>query len=185
MEKLLKKIARALNNNKIDYIIIGGQALLAYGYRRFTNDIDIALEVDISYLGKIKNIIRKLNLEPIPTNIEKFVKKTYVLPVLDRATRFVVDFIFTSSGYETTAIKRAIVKKIDSVPVNFASLEDLIIYKIISSRAIDMEDIKALLFRNKKVDEKYIIYWLKIIDSAQDTNYAANFQEIIKYVRRL
>jgi hypothetical protein len=45
--------------------------------------------------------------------------------------------------------------------VKFASCEDVIIHKMIAGRAIDLEDIKNILIKNKSsVDKKYIIQWL-------------------------
>lgn len=40
-EPLLEKISDSLNKKGIDYIVIGGHAVLIYGYSRFTNDINI------------------------------------------------------------------------------------------------------------------------------------------------
>jgi hypothetical protein len=54
---------------------------------------------------------------------EKFVKETFVLPVLDKKTGFRVDFIFSFSEYERTALKRVKKIRIDKIEVNFASVE--------------------------------------------------------------
>ncbi|NLF09683.1 MAG: nucleotidyltransferase family protein, partial [Pirellulaceae bacterium] len=47
-EKLLKRIAVALNDAGLPYMIFGGQAVLLYGEPRLTRDIDISLGVDTS-----------------------------------------------------------------------------------------------------------------------------------------
>lgn len=178
MEKLIRKVVKELNKNSIDYIIIGGHAVLIYGEPRFTKDIDITLSVDLSHIEKIKAIINKLKLKAIPKNVDVFTKKTMVLPTIDTKTGFGIDFIFSNSYYEKTAIKRANIKKIDGLKVNFASLEDLIIHKIISGREKDIEDIKTILLKNKKYNRRYILKWLKKIDNILLTDYLSTFHNI-------
>jgi len=39
----LRSLAIALDQEGIDYALVGGMALVAHGYRRFTEDIDLLL----------------------------------------------------------------------------------------------------------------------------------------------
>ena len=39
----LRRLVDELDQNGLDYALIGGMALVAHGYRRFTEDIDILL----------------------------------------------------------------------------------------------------------------------------------------------
>lgn len=39
----LRRLAKLLGDAGIDYAVVGGMALVAYGYRRFTEDVDILL----------------------------------------------------------------------------------------------------------------------------------------------
>ncbi|GAH07467.1 unnamed protein product, partial [marine sediment metagenome] len=68
-EELLIRIAKTLDNNNIPYMIIGGQAVLLYGEPRLTKDIDITLGVSIDKLSELLNIIKKIELMPLPENI--------------------------------------------------------------------------------------------------------------------
>jgi len=46
-------------------------------------------------------------------------------------------------------------------PVRFASCEDVVIHKMIAARAVDEEDVKNILIKNKdSIDVKYIREWL-------------------------
>ncbi len=42
----LRKLARYLDQEKLDYALIGGMALVAHGYRRFTEDVDILMTAE-------------------------------------------------------------------------------------------------------------------------------------------
>ena len=141
-ENLLKKIAQELITQNIPYMVIGGQAVLLYGEPRLTKDIDITLGIGIDGLDEIQNISVKLELKPLVENAEEFVKETMVYPVLDEKNGIRVDFIFSFSPYEKQAIEKAQSLKLGEIDIKFASLEDVVIHKIIAGRARDLEDVK-------------------------------------------
>lgn len=99
-EKLIKKIGRHLDEDKIPYMIIGGQAVLLYGTPRLTRDIDIILGIDTDKIPLIKNLCKKLDLKILPKNPENFARDTKVLPAEEMKLKVRVDFIFSFTPYE-------------------------------------------------------------------------------------
>jgi len=180
LKNLLKNIAHKLNERKIDYMIIGGQAVLIYGEPRLTKDIDITLGVDIDQLDNIISIVNELNLKVLVKNPRDFTKKTMVLPAIDEQTGLRVDFIFSFTEYEREALKRVNKIKIDEVEVNYISIEDLIIHKLISGRSRDLEDIQIILSKNHKIDENYLYKWLQIFSQTLDMDLIKIYQELKK-----
>jgi predicted nucleotidyltransferase len=180
-KKLLKKIANELNNNNIPYMVIGGQAVLLYGEPRLTKDIDITLGIGIDGLKNINSIIQKLNLKALVN--EGFVQKTMVLLAIDEKTGIRVDFIFSFSLYEKQAIKRAPDIKFGNTIVKFASLEDVVIHKIIAGRARDIEDVRSIILKNSDYDTKYIVKWLEEFDKSLNEKFLKVFQKIVKEIR--
>lgn len=87
-------------------------------------------------------------------------RRTNVLPVADETTGVRVDLIFSFTPYESEAIRRAVGVDFDDVTVRFASVEDLLIHKLVAGRPRDLEDIAGILARNPSVDEGYLIRWL-------------------------
>jgi len=161
IENLIKKVAQYLDENNIPYMIIGGQAVLLYGTPRLTRDIDIILGIDTNKFPLIEDICRKLGLKVLPENPEDFAVETKVLPTEDTHLQIRVDFIFSFTPYEAQAIKRTKKVIMDDYPVKFASCEDVIIHKMIAGRAIDNEDVKNILIKNKNsIDIEYIRKWL-------------------------
>ena len=177
LRNLIEKIAKEFEKYKIDYMIIGGQAVLIYGEPRLTKDIDITIGANIDKYRDILNIVQNLNLKILPKEPYKFVKETMVLPLLDEKTGIRIDLIFSSSEYEKEALKRGNKIKIGNTYVNYISVEDLIIYKIISGRERDMEDLKIILIKNKKIDEKYILKWLKEFEKILNRNLRETFMK--------
>ncbi len=177
---ILKRIAKELDKHKIPYMVIGGQAVLIYGEPRFSKDIDITIGMNVDKFEIMKNIADNLSLEILVSNAEDFVKSTMVLPLIDRKSGIRVDFIFSFSFYEKQAIERAVNVKIDDVKVKFASLEDIMVHKIIAGRARDIEDVKNIILKNPDFDRKYVVTWLNNFDKSLNENFLSLFRKILK-----
>lgn len=179
-QKLLKRIAHELDRIKIPYMVIGGQAVLIYGEPRLTKDIDITLGINADKLDKVKDVAGATNLKILVDNPEKFVEETMVLPMLDEKSKIRIDFIFSFSPYEKEALSRTNNIKIGKDIVRFASLEDVIIHKIISGRARDMEDIRIILLKNPIYDRALIEKWLNEFDLSLSESFLHTFEKLLK-----
>ncbi len=175
---LIKKIAKGLEQLKIPYMIIGGQAVLLYGEPRLTKDIDITLGLGPEEVEKIVRFVQSNNWKILVPDAEKFVKETMVLPVIDLDSGIRIDFIFSFSLYEQEAMNRVKLVEIEDQEVRFASLEDLIIHKIIAGRPRDIEDVVSLIQKNPEVDEKYIRRWLQEFETLTSQPLLKTWQNI-------
>ena len=182
-ELLLARVATALDEANIDYMVIGGQAVLLYGQPRHTQDIDITIGIEPSKLLLIMDLVGKLRFKILTQNPNEFVRKTMVLPVADNDTGTRIDFIFSTSEYEKIAIQRAVLVDVDKAKVKYASVEDLIIHKIIAGRPRDLEDIKSVLLKNPGYDRIYIESWLAKFEKALNINLLSSFRKLIKEIK--
>lgn len=181
-QQLLTKIASALDRLRIAYMVIGGQAVLLYGEPRLTKDIDIMLGVGVEGFARITDLVRELALKIIVDDPEAFARKTMVLPVIEDETGIRVDFIFSHSPYEEQAITRTRAVPFGTTAVNFASLEDVVIHKIIAGRGRDIDDVKAILLKNPAYDTDYITRWLKEFDESLQEDFSGVFHKIVKEI---
>ena len=177
-ERLLKKVAIQLKKGAIPYMVIGGQAVLLYGEPRLTRDIDITLGMGVNGLGKIKKIIKAIGLKILVEKEKEFVERNMVLPTIDKKSGIRVDFIFSFSPYERQAIERGRDIKLGRTLVKFASLEDVVIHKVIAGRARDLEDVKSILLKNPKYDSVYIEKWLEEFDKSLGGHFLKIFGEM-------
>ena len=177
-DKLLVTIAKNLEKAEIPYMIIGGQAVLQYGEARLTNDIDVTLGVDVDKLSIVLKLVRRVGLEILRNDVRKFVKQTYVLPVREMESGIRIDFIFSNSSYEKQAIQRSKGIRINKQLVQFASVEDVIIQKIIAGRPRDLEDISKLIVKQKKFNTRYIRKWLKTFEVTMNIPYSSTFNKL-------
>ena len=75
-EKILKRIAEVFEKSRIEYMIIGGQAVLIYGEPRLTRDIDVTLGIGVDRLPEIIKIVNVLGWKVLNDSPETFTKKT-------------------------------------------------------------------------------------------------------------
>lgn len=181
-QRLLKKITQELKKASIPYMVIGGQAVLLYGEPRLTRDIDITLGIGVNELARLKRIIPSMGLKVLVKNDGEFVERTMVLPTIDKESNIRVDFIFSFSSYERQAIERAKDIKLGHSIVRFASLEDVVIHKVIAGRARDFDDVKSILLKNPKYDLVYIKKWLREFDKSLEGKFLKIFRNIEKEI---
>jgi predicted nucleotidyltransferase len=180
LSRLLGRIGTILNKRNIPYMIIGGQAVLLYGEPRLTKDIDIVLGLEPAELGTLKSAVEELGLSILVENESDFVEKTLVLPAEDRESGFRIDFVFSFSPYERQALARTKAVTIGGVPVRFASLEDLIIHKIVAGRPRDLDDVKGILLRNPAFDKPYVLQWLGEFDRSLEEDFTGRFEQVLR-----
>ena len=178
---LIKRVAQHLDQDKVPYMIIGGQAVLLYGRPRLTRDIDITLGVDTDQFVAIDRLCKDANLRILVDNPEQFTARTRVLPAEDTTLRIRVDFIFSFTPYERQAIERANRVMMEDYPVSFASCEDVIVHKMLAARAIDLEDVRHILIKNREqIDYDYLRQWLSGFSALPEyEQIMANFERLL------
>ena len=179
-EKILSDLATTLERAGIPYMIIGGQAVLVHGEPRLTNDIDVTLALEPIEAEKILELLPSIHLVPLVDRVTEFLQETFVLPAQHEETGIRVDFIFSLSDYEREAIARAVTTRIGSAKVRVATVEDVIIHKLVAARPRDIEDVRGLLAKNPQYDEQYILKWMREYDRELETDLEITFDKIRK-----
>lgn len=177
-QKLLEKLGLGLADLKMDYIVIGGQALLIYGEPRLTKDIDVTLGVGPEKFEQLQKWVDLSGWKILVDSPREFVRRTFVLPCLDEESGIRIDFIFSFSLYEKQAMARANRVILGKTQVCFASLEDFIIHKVVAGRPRDLEDIKTVLLKNPNPDFSYIRKWLREFEEALHQPFSKRLDEI-------
>jgi len=176
---LLSKIASAFRKSGIPYLVIGGQAVLLYGEPRLTQDADILIGLAPENSSQVENALRELGLTIPLEDPAEFVRENMVLPAVSKDTGVRLELIFSSAPFEQQAIKNAKAVTIKNVPVDFASLNDLIIYKIVAGRPRDIEDAEKLIARNlDEVRTSHIRKWLALFDEESGERFEETFNTV-------
>jgi len=145
-------------------MIMGGQAVLAYGMFRSTKDVDVTLGMGPDGIDEILDLAQECGWKVIPSNARRFVSETFVLPCVDPATH--VRIIFSFSPFEAMAIARARTFNIDGIGVRNIGPEDLVIQKVIAGRPQDLDDAKWIVRKVAGLDLDEIRRWLRQFEDA-------------------
>jgi len=148
------------------YMLIGGLAVAMWGEPRNTLDVDVSVWVEPESLDSaVARIAARLATIPNPV---EFVRRTRVLPATtSQNTR--ADIVFAALDAERTMIERAQWKAVGPARVRVATVEDLVIMKLISERAKDNEDARKLIHRCRRdLDRAYLEPRLQELATALD-----------------
>jgi len=178
LQSILERTAQSLDKRGIPFMVIGGQAAFAHGEPRATKDIGIALGVGPDRIDAICEVIQEVGLTSLAESPKQYAMETYVLPCLYEKSGVRVGFIFTLTGYEARAIKRAIKRNVGKTPVPFAAPEDLIIEKVFAGGPQDLADAKAILNRHEGLDLAYLRKVLADLEQALGLTLTARFDAL-------
>jgi len=113
------------------------------GLPRATLDIGLTLWVPGDNLDRVCGSLCA-RYHPRVADPRKFVGKTRVLSVTTN-TGVRIDFLFAAFAFEKEMVERAPLRQLGGVTVRVATLEDLILLKLPSSRGRDQEDVRLIL----------------------------------------
>ena len=151
----------------VTYMLIGGLALSAWALLRATLDIDLTLWVHADDFDEVcLHLASRYSART--NNPLVFARKMRVLPVANGAG-VRLDFLFAAYPFEKVMIDRAAVRRLGSVDVRVASLEDLILLKLPSARSKDREDVRLLLESyGRQLDWEYLLSVADLLAEALD-----------------
>lgn len=123
----LKTVIKALNDENVHYILIGGYALYAHGFYRTTADIDILVPRSTSTGEKIVKALLILPDKSAKDIDIRWFKDTDTIRLADD---IVVDIMFNASGETYNSLQKYIeIIEIDGIPVRTLNLEGLLLTK--------------------------------------------------------
>src|SRR4029077_5511671 len=73
----IRTILSALNDGNVRYLIVGGLAVVAHGYVRFTQDIDLVIQLERENVLRAMNALTAIGYRPlIPVDATQFADET-------------------------------------------------------------------------------------------------------------
>jgi len=182
-EDLLRFVVVACEQLKLRYLVTGSTATIAFGEPRFTNDIDIVLDLPAD---KIENFC---NLFPAPDfylsrqAASSAVRLKSQFNVIHPASGLKVDFIvFAPSEFNASRMLRGRdLPALDDCLVRFASPEDVILMKLKYYKEGGSEkhlrDIRGVLeIQGNKIDRQYIAEWAVKLNVVEEWNKAKEWK---------
>jgi hypothetical protein len=137
-----RELLQLLNEFEVEYLIVGGFAVMKYGEPRYTKDLDLWVHNSAQNSQRVVEALRKFGapLDHDGITPETFTGKQVVYQIGIAPVR--IDILNEITGVEfVNAWKGRVASTFFGVPVHFISLDDLIANKQALGRASDLKDL--------------------------------------------
>ena len=181
----IQTIQERLLEANIPSIVIGGMAVAAWGEPRVTRDVDLKVLISRQEADRLLEVLSTNYQSLVPDPHEALQKQALVFIRDSLGTR--LDLLLADTPYDVIAIRRG--RDVEMQPglvIHLCSPEDLIIYKLISTRLRDHEDVRSVVHRQgDTLDDNYVIDWLQQFERAlNDSTLVAEYQGLRREYRR-
>ncbi len=145
-----ERILRVLDEQGVEYVLIGGLAVQTHGHVRTTNDADLIPAPDPGNLERLANALRALDarvLNPGQEDVEVDAKMLPRATIWQFTTRNGgVDVMHEVPGGRSYSelSGRALHVKLGDLDVPVVDFDDLIQMKLARGRSVDLADVAAL-----------------------------------------
>ncbi len=137
-----KELLQLLNEFEVEYLIVGGFAVMKYGEPRYTKDLDVWIHNSPQNSVRVVQALKKFGapLEHDGISAETFANQQVVYQIGVAPVR--IDILTEITGVEfADAWKRKVASTFFSVPVHFISFGDLMTNKQALGRSNDLKDL--------------------------------------------
>jgi hypothetical protein len=132
-------LCRELNQRGAKYVVVGGFAIIAAGFPRFTGDVDLVVAADAENEAKVFAALATLPDNAVRELQPGELKKYNVIRVGDE---ILVDLMRSAGGIDyAAAAPEVVVRELGGVPIPFASPRLLWRMKAVTHRAKDAQDL--------------------------------------------
>ncbi len=154
----LEKIFKNLNEASVRYLVVGGLAVVAHGYLRFTADIDIFIDLEPDNLKKAIPVFSDLGYKPrAPVQImdfidpkirtswikEKNLKVFSLWNPINQGTEVDI-FVEPPLDFNRAEMNAKVFDSGSGLKIHVIGLEDLIQMKLMAGRRKDLDDVENL-----------------------------------------
>lgn len=162
---LLIVVAKVCDRLSIPYFVTGSVASMAYGELRYTQDVDLVLELELNQASEFCAQFPEPDFYCWLPSAQDAIKRRSMFNLVHHASGFKVDLIVSDGGeFNRSRFTRRQMRDIQGYEVAYSSPEDVIIKKLDFHRKSGSEkhlrDICSMLKAKKVgVDLIYIDHW--------------------------
>jgi predicted nucleotidyltransferase len=150
VEKDFLDFFKALTKNNVEYLVIGGYALMAHERPRYTGDLDIWINPKVENAERIVQAIDDFGFGSLKVTKEDFLSQNYFIQIGYEPVRIDVTADISGVTFDEAYPRRKVID-ISGLPVPFIGIHELIKNKLASGRDQDLPDAKKL---KKKLGEE-------------------------------
>lgn len=151
IEQILNTVCEFMNKNSIDYVIVGGFAVLFYGNPRTTMDIDYVIQLEDENIPVLVKFLQENDFHADEYDMRAAFEEKSHCTVEDKDTMFRLDIkgVYNEMDERTLRNKRKV--DLNDIAIWIASPEDTIVNKLVFAREQDIKDALGILVRQYDV----------------------------------
>lgn len=139
---------RCLNESEVDYVLLGGYAVILYGYPRTTGDMDIWVRKTTENYRKICKAFHSFGMPIFDMTEANFLNNPAMNVFTFGVSPVSIDLMTEAKGLDfEAAFQQAEMHELEGLQVRVIHFNDLIKAKSASGRAKDLNDIEHLTKR--------------------------------------
>lgn len=173
-DDLLGYLAETFERLKLPYLVTGSTATIAYGEPRFTNDIDVVVDLPANHIDALIAAFPEDHFYISRSAVEAAVARHHQFNIIHPTSGLKADVIVASqSEFDRTRLRRARrLPVLENREVSFASPEDVILKKLQyfqeGGSEKHLRDIAGvLLIQGDHIDRDYIKDWAQRLGFAE------------------
>jgi hypothetical protein len=138
-----KEFIQLLNDNSVQYLVVGGYAVAFHGHPRYTKDLDVWIWLDADNANKVVEVLNQFGFGSLDIRAEDFLEPDHIIQLGYPPVR--IDLITTLPGVNFQECWKARVDVVvDEVHLKVIDLENLKKNKRASGRLQDLADLENL-----------------------------------------
>ena len=143
LNKDFKEFAQLLNANAVEYMVVGGYALMAHGHPRYTGDIDFWVNPVPSNIARLLTTLEQFGFASVGLKSQDFLVQDAVIQLGFPPAR--IDLMVSISGVEfKSAYSARLDVELDGLLISVINRADFIRNKQALGRLKDLSDLIEL-----------------------------------------
>ena len=153
----IRQIFRSLADAQVEYVVVGGFAVIMHGHLRVTRDLDLVIGLNPENCRRGLGALESIGLRPrLPVAMSDFAdtskradwvanRNMLVFQLWDPSNAERSVDVFVREPFDFSAmLAEATVKDLDGISIPVASIRHLIAMKMEAGRSVDLDDIEQL-----------------------------------------
>jgi hypothetical protein len=164
----LRHLGLVLQRLNLPYALMGGLALSFWKHPRFTKDVDVLAALGATSVETLLESLTASGFRPKRADPRARLTQAEFLQLLYEPPgtylEVQVDLLLACDPYQLQSLQRRLSATTSELGFDVAVLacEDLILYKLLAGRALDVVDATAVLRANRgSIDLAYLLHWVQ------------------------
>lgn len=135
----------SLNDEHVEYVLVGGYAVIYHGYNRTTGDLDVWINPTVDNYKKLQKAFKRFGMDTFGMVAEKFLDTSNYDVFTFGRPPVCIEILTKVKGLEFhDCFNRSSKQLFDGIPVQMIDIRDLITAKKAANRYKDKDDLEHL-----------------------------------------